>query len=154
MLRANLEALARRDPELVQRIGWPVESDHVALDESGEVHYRLQQSRYRLSLTDDAIARALPPEAPVNAEIFVFGIGLGEIVDALLAARSDVGVVAWERDPWLLRLALGQNEWTRGAGVGAAAPAPRLRPDRVRGDGRVDGAGLAGGALRGRVREP
>jgi spore maturation protein CgeB len=112
MLRANLEALTRRDPELVQRIGWPVESDHVVLDESGEVHYRLQQSRYRLSLDDDMIARALPPEAPANAEIFVFGVGLGEIVDALLSARADVGVVAWERDPWLLRLALGQNDWS------------------------------------------
>jgi spore maturation protein CgeB len=116
-----LEALARRDPELAQRIGWPVESDHVVLDESGDVHYRLQQSRYRLSLADDAIARALPPEAPANAEIFVFGIGLGEIVDALLAARTDVGVVAWERDPWLLRLALGQNDWS------AALASGRLR---------------------------
>jgi len=121
MLRPNLEALARRDPELVQRIGWPVESDHVVLDESGEVHYRLQQSRYRLSLADHAIARALPPEAPAHAEIFVFGVGLGELVDALLAARSDVRVVAWERDPWLLRLALGQNEWS------AALASGRLR---------------------------
>ena len=41
MLRPNLEALARRGPELVQRIGWPVESDHVVLEESGEVVYRL-----------------------------------------------------------------------------------------------------------------
>ena len=121
MLRANLEALARRDPELVQRIGWPVESDHVVLDESGDVHYRLQQSRYRLSLADDAVARALPPEAPAHAQVFVFGIGLGEMVDALLSARADVGVVAWERDPWLLRLALGQNDWS------AALASGRLR---------------------------
>lgn len=121
MLRANLEALARRDPELVQRMGWPVESDHVVLDESGEVHYRLQQSRYRLSLTEDAVARALPPEAPANAEVLVFGIGLGEIVDALLAARPDIGVVAWDRDPWILRLALGQNDWS------AALASGRLR---------------------------
>ena len=121
MLRANLEALARRDPELVQRIGWPVENDHVVLDDSGEVHYRLQQSRYRLSLAEDAVARALPPEAPANAEIFVFGVGLGEVVDALLAARPDVGVVAWDRDPWILRLALGQNDWS------AALASGRLR---------------------------
>ncbi len=66
-------------------------------------------------------SRALPPEAPANAEIFVFGVGLGEIVDALLAARTDVGVVAWERDPWLLRLALGQNDWS------AALASGRLR---------------------------
>ena len=33
----------------------------------------------------------------------------------------DVGVVAWERDPWLLRLALGQNDWS------AALASGRLR---------------------------
>ena len=126
MLRANLEALAQRDPELVQRIGWPVESDHVVLDESGDVHYRLQQSRYRLSLADDAIARALPTEAPANAEIFVFGIGLGEIVDALLAARTDVGVVAWERDPgscaWRWARTTGRRRWRRGGCGCCSAP--------------------------------
>ncbi len=53
--------------------------------------------------------------------MFVFGVGLGEIVDALLAARPDVGVVAWDRDPWLLRLALGQNDWS------AALASGRLR---------------------------
>ena len=64
MLRPNLEALARRDPELVQRIGWPVESDHVVLEESGEVVYRLHQGRYRLNLSDEAVTRALPAAAP------------------------------------------------------------------------------------------
>src|SRR6266700_620176 len=125
MLRPNLEALARRAPELVQRIGWPVESDHVVLDDSGDVIYRLHQGRYRLNLNDDVVARALPREAPDGAEILVFGIGLGEPVDALLAqtasARPDLRVVAWERDPWLLRLALGQNDWA------AALASGRLR---------------------------
>jgi len=125
MLRANLEALARREPELAQRIGWPVESDHVVLEESGDVIYRLHQGRYRLNLSDDAVARTLPPEAPEGAQLVVFGVGLGESVDAVLAltaaARSDLRVVAWERDPWLLRLALAQNDWT------AAIAAGRLR---------------------------
>src|ERR1044071_590428 len=110
MLRPNLEALARRAPELAQRIGWPVESDHVVLEESGDVTYRLHQGRYRLNLSDEVVARALPREAAEGAEIFVFGVGLGEPIDALLAligsARPDLRVVAWERDPWLLRLAL------------------------------------------------
>jgi spore maturation protein CgeB len=124
MLRPNLEALARRDPELVQRIGWPVESDHVVMDDSGEIIYRLQQGRYRLSLSEDAVRRSLPAGAPEGAEIFVFGVGLGELIEAILspaAARPDLRVVAWERDPWLLRLALGQNDWT------AALASGRLR---------------------------
>lgn len=132
MLRPNLEALARRDPELVQRIGWPVESGHVVMDDSGEVIYRLHQGRYRLSLSEDAVRRSLPSSAPQGAEIFVFGVGLGELIEAILspaAARADLRVVAWERDPWLLRLALGQNDWT------AALASGRLRlllgPDLV-----------------------
>ena len=121
MLRQSLEALTRSDPELVQRICWPVESDHVLVDDSGEVHYRLNQGRYRLSLSDDAVARALPPGAPEGATLFVFGVGLGEPIDVILSARADLRVVAWERDPWLLRLALGQNDWS------AALASGRLR---------------------------
>jgi spore maturation protein CgeB len=121
MLRPNLEALARRDPELARRIGWPVESDHVVLEESGEVIYRLHQGRYRLNLSDEMVARALPDGAPDGAEIFVFGVGLGETIETILTARPDLRVVAWERDPWLLRLALAQNDWS------AALTAGRLR---------------------------
>ena len=121
MLRPNLEALSRRDPELVQRICWPVESDHVVIEENGDVIYKLHQGRYRLSLTADAVARSLPSEAPLGAEIFVFGVGLGEPIEAILSSRPDLRVVAWDRDPWLVRLALGQNDWT------AALASGRLR---------------------------
>ena len=119
MLRQNLQALAARDPEFYERICWPVENDHVLHDDSGDVHYRIGDGRYRLSLAADAdadtIARALAPAAavPAGTTIFVFGVGLGELVDALLAARPDVAVVAWDRDPWLMRLALGAHDWSR-----------------------------------------
>ncbi|HET6148662.1 MAG TPA: glycosyltransferase [Polyangia bacterium] len=143
MLRPNLEALARRDPELVQRIGWPVESDHVVLDDSGEVVYRLHQGRYRLSLSEEAVARALPPAAPEGSEIFVFGVGLGETIDAVLTlaapARPDLRVVAWERDPWLLRLALARNDWA------AALASGRLR--LLLGSDLVEAAVATGGRV-------
>jgi Glycosyl transferases group 1/DUF based on E. rectale Gene description (DUF3880) len=143
MLRPNLEALARRDPELVQRIGWPVESDHVVLEDSGEVIYRLHQGRYRLNLSDEAVTRALPAAAPEGSEILVFGVGLGEPIEALLAltltARPDLRVVAWERDPWLLRLALGQNDWA------AALASGRLR--LLLGSDLVEAAVATGGRL-------
>ena len=122
MLRQSLEILTRSDPELVQRICWPVESDHVVMDDdTGEVDYRLNQGRYRLSLADDAVARSLPAGAPEGAGMLVFGVGLGEQVDAILSARPDLRLVAWDRDPWLLRLALGRNDWS------AALASGRLR---------------------------
>jgi hypothetical protein len=111
MLRQSLEALQARDPELVERICWPVESDHVVLDASGEVQYRLNQGRYVLSLSPESVERSLQG-LPPGGEILVFGIGLGEQVDALLQLRPHASVVAWERDPWLLRLALGRYDWS------------------------------------------
>jgi spore maturation protein CgeB len=114
MLRQSLEALGRRDPELCERICWPVESDHVVLEESGDVTYRLHQGRYRLSLDPDAVDSALPAADPAPRTIFVFGVGLGEQVDALLSStHPETAIVAWERDPWLVRLALGRNDWSR-----------------------------------------
>src|SRR6185369_11839777 len=120
MLRQNLEALAARDPELYQRLCWPVESDHVVHEDGGEVLYRIADGRYRLSLAPEAVERAVAAAAgaPARATVFVFGVGLGELVDALLAARPDVAVVAWERDPWLVRLALGAHDWSRELGSG------------------------------------
>ncbi|HEY2899317.1 MAG TPA: hypothetical protein VGL59_01990, partial [Polyangia bacterium] len=52
MLRANLEALGRRDPDLVARIGWPVDDRHVTTDADGTLWYQLHQTRHRLALGD------------------------------------------------------------------------------------------------------
>ena len=142
MLRHSLEVLARRDPELVERIGWPVDSNHVVVEDSGEVQYRLHGSRYRLSLAPEIVDQSLTRASPAG-DIFVFGVGLGEQVDALLTVRPDAVVTAWERDPWLLRLALGRNDWSAALGAGrlnlmlgsdlvAAAAAGRIGVQRGR----------------------
>ncbi|HET6284934.1 MAG TPA: glycosyltransferase [Polyangia bacterium] len=142
MLRHSLEVLARRDPELVERIGWPVDGNHIIVEDSGEVQYRLHGSRFRLSLAPESVDQSLT-RAPPAGEIFVFGIGLGEQVDALLTVRPDVVVTAWERDPWLLRLALGRNDWSAALATGrlnlmlgsdlvAAAASGRIGAERGR----------------------
>jgi spore maturation protein CgeB len=111
MLRANLEVLARRDPELVTRIGWPVDNRHVTSDPGGALLYQVQQTRHWLSLTPEAVAAALGT-APVEGALFVFGVGSGELVEALRLARPMATITAWDRDPWLLRLALQRHDWT------------------------------------------
>ncbi|MEA2700819.1 MAG: spore maturation protein CgeB, partial [Myxococcales bacterium] len=111
MLRANLEALARRDPELVTRIGWPVDNRQVTSDAGGALLYQVQQTRHRLTLTPETVAAALAP-APTEGELFVFGVGSGELVEALRLARPKANITAWDRDPWLLRLALQRHDWT------------------------------------------
>lgn len=96
LLAGNLRALRSVDRGLAERLTWPVCGDHVTWDATGRWMYRLHAER-------------LPLEAPVPAPLpegplLVLGIGRGEVVDAALAAGRRV--VAWERDPWLLRLFL------------------------------------------------
>jgi len=116
-LRANLEALARVDPELVARLGWPVDDRHVTSDAAGALHYQVQQTRHRLEPGPDALAGAIAA-APDGGALFAFGVGGGELIAALLAARPGATVTAWDRDPWLLRLALQRHDWTQAIAAG------------------------------------
>ncbi|NNL67430.1 MAG: glycosyltransferase, partial [Myxococcales bacterium] len=45
-------------------------------------------------------------EAP---RVVLFGLGLGELAEALLCAAPERRVVAWDRDPWLMRQALARR---------------------------------------------
>jgi spore maturation protein CgeB len=110
MLRQNLQALARRDPALVDRLCWPVEGDHVQGGDGGQLWYHLQQTRLPLAPTTEQVNAALGA-APGAGELFVFGIGDGALIQALLAARPNTRLTAWDRDPWLLRLALDRHDW-------------------------------------------
>ena len=94
MLRHSLEVLARGDPEMVERLCWPVDGSHI-VEERGETIYRLHQGRYRLSQGADVVAAAVAATPLDATQIFVFGLGLGEQVDALLAARPQLTVTAW-----------------------------------------------------------
>ena len=119
-LRANREAVARVDPELAARIGWPVDDRHVTVDSAGALFYHVHQTRHRLEPGPEALAAAVGA-APVDGPVFLFGVGGGDLVSALLAARPGANITAWDRDPWLLRLALQRHDWS------AAIDGGRLR---------------------------
>ncbi|BDG08020.1 glycosyltransferase family protein [Anaeromyxobacter paludicola] len=103
-LEKNLLALAERDPELVVRLSWPAGSDHVVEGAEGP-EYVLGMQRFPLRVGPEAAA-GLARQA--GDEAFLFGLGLGELAAALLAGGRLV--VAWERDPWLMRLALSRHD--------------------------------------------
>lgn len=105
VFRANLQALSRRDPELARRLCLPVAGGHVEPDPPVYLHHR---TRYPLAV-DPAEAVAA---APRQGKLFLFGVGLGEILRAVLEARPEAEVLAWDRDPWLLRLALAGGDLT------------------------------------------
>jgi hypothetical protein len=111
-VRRNLAALSRRDPALAERITWPVDDAHVKRAPTAKgagIHYRLGRSWLPLAVEE--------PEAPLAIlgqpdQLLLFGVGLGEMVQAALARWPRATIVAWDRDPWLLRVALGAHDWS------------------------------------------
>jgi hypothetical protein len=102
-----LDAVEACRPELARRLRWPCEGGHVVEPRAGDpVEYRVQHERFRLSLEADDVLRALDPAGDAS-EVCVFGLGLGELANALL--RQGRRVLAWDRDPWLVRRALAHN---------------------------------------------
>lgn len=124
-LARNLAALERVDPELAERLRWPVDGSRVALAEDGSATYRLHRRRVRLDVAEpEAFARAalaaLSAER-AGRERLLLGVGTGELLLPLLADASSSGampvdgarLLAWDADPWHLRLALGRHDLAR-----------------------------------------
>ncbi len=106
---AALRAISARRPELAERLGWPCEGGHVVESPTGgPATYRVHRELFRLSLGEDEV-EARVATLRGEPEVFVFGLGLGELADALLREAPERRVVAWDRDPWLVRRALARR---------------------------------------------
>jgi spore maturation protein CgeB len=107
LLRKNLAALASRDPDLARRLHLPVGSAHVRLP-TPERPAALQVGRSWQPLGLDAsTCAALLAPLPAGMPALLFGVGLGELLAGAVARGP---VVAWDRDPWLLRSALAAHD--------------------------------------------
>jgi len=90
----NLAALRGAQPKLAERVALPVDGAHV---EPGPPARLLVHKAWVPLAPGDV-------EPPKAERLLVVGVGLGELVERALARSARV--VAWDRDPWLLRLAL------------------------------------------------
>jgi len=117
LFERNLDALREAQPELFERIHWPVAGDRLQRDGQGRwiLHYR--RMRLPLALDPEARRAALAPLA-AGRRALLFGLGLGELARALLEAEPARELVAWERDPWILRQALGLTDWSEAIRAG------------------------------------
>ena len=103
LLAKNLRSLARCDGRLAARLCLPSSSDHL-VGEPPQLHHH--RSVFSLVVSDKWLSQNL---TDVSGEVQVLGIGLGEVVDACL--RQGCTVMAWERDPALVRAALNRWDW-------------------------------------------
>ena len=111
-LEKNLAALREHDPLLAERVLWTVREATVDLGMENAAQARLQQAEHTLVVAGDELTRPVAA-LPEGDGVFVFGIGLGEQLAHLLLMRPRAQVLAWERDPALLRQALSERDFAR-----------------------------------------
>ncbi len=116
-LKANLQALVQAGPILAKRIALPVDSDHIEIPGDGTGAVLLHQTLIPFQLTDAEVGAAIGDSAD-GEDILLFGLGLGELLDALLERCPNSRIVAWDRDPWLLRQALIRRDYSDQIGSG------------------------------------
>lgn len=120
-LRKNLTALAMCLPTVCQRLCEGMESNHLHLHEtdSGDVTVSLipgdgvflHSEGDPVREAEEAVRTGLPTD---GRSILCLGVGLGYYLHALLRiANPCQPVIAYERDPWLLRLALSRFDFSR-----------------------------------------
>ena len=104
-LERNLLALERTHPKLAERLCWPLSTAHVHDYGDGRVDYKSHLSTLALDIPDQDLPPIDLSETP--KEVFLFGAGLGEQLDALLSdPYAPNRIHVWEDDPWLLRKTL------------------------------------------------
>ncbi|MFT5286756.1 MAG: hypothetical protein ACI8TQ_002928 [Planctomycetota bacterium] len=119
----NLRVLAEVQSKLAERLCWAVVGGHVEGQASGQSCYVHKNSRTTIDLerqSYEMLVQGALVSAGSNARVLAFGVGLGETVERLLQ-EPDSRVVAWDRDPWMMRAFLGRVD------VSSALRSGRLR---------------------------
>ena len=98
------------DPELAGRVALPVASEHI-VQHQGKSFLRVHRTLHPLALTPEQRSEA-SAGTDASDDVLVFGIGTGDLVDTALAGRQG-RVIAWDRDPWLLRKLLDRKDYRR-----------------------------------------
>ncbi len=146
-LARNLAALGERDGGLVRRLTWPVSEAHVRIEPGGAALLNWRRAWRRLDLEGEAQGGRIVQRASIPGTGGVLlGSGLGELVESALAESGDAPWIAWERDPWLVRLMLSRVDFSDELSSGRLTLA--LASDLVPLARSLAGGGLAAMELR------
>ena len=110
-LEKNLAAIGRDNENLFQRICLPVDGTHVHFLKNGEISYQINQTLFPFVLDKEELEET-SKDVNSSKDILLFGIGLGEQLDCLLKRFKKAGITVWDRDPWLIRLALMKRDFS------------------------------------------
>lgn len=114
VLKRNLASLQIAQPELHTRLHWSVSGEHVFVDTDGEWKYQIHDTKVALvPSVEDRRAALSGIAANPSGSVWLFGVGVGQLLAELLQASPAAKVTAWERDPWILRQALTEHDFTR-----------------------------------------
>jgi spore maturation protein CgeB len=110
-LKRNLNAIARKNKGLFERICWPVNSSHILFDENLIPNLKIQINYRALALSSEICDNVL---LPLNnpKTVFIMGIGNSELIDRTLSLYPQAKIYIWDRDPWLLRLFLMKKDYS------------------------------------------
>jgi len=112
-LAANLAALASVDQKLAARLALSVGSEHVECLRGGGLEMRWRGSNLGLELGTNAPGVWLREGREATAPGLILGVGCGEPIAAAMAREPGRTWIAWERDPWILRLFLMRIDVSR-----------------------------------------
>ncbi|MFT7670154.1 MAG: spore maturation protein CgeB [Planctomycetota bacterium] len=119
VLVKNLAALQLAQPELHERVHWPVGGGHLKISPEGNWMYQLRGESVPFGLDNQALAESLESaNLATTNKLFLFGLGLGEQLEALLKRVPAFQVTAWDRDPWVLRQVLCLHDWSEAIAEG------------------------------------
>ncbi|MEJ5349308.1 MAG: glycosyltransferase [Desulfosoma sp.] len=120
LLQRNLKALAFQNPSLALRLCEPVGSDHIELfpSPSGELTARFTRLNIPVQCLENPVKSAEKAVEEFVAQerwnVFCFGVGLGyELALLLKKIPRERRIVAYEQDPWLLRMCLSLHDFSR-----------------------------------------
>ena len=125
-LEQNLVTLSVTRPNLTQRLSGPMRTDHVRFEHADHALILLNDNWEQLSVSE-ATCRTALPSARVQ-RLFICGVGLGELLKTALDDEIASTIIAWERDPYLLQLALGRARLHRSHTDRTSAAGPGRRP--------------------------
>ena len=110
-LDKNLAAIGRNNENLFQRICLPVDGTHVHFLKNGEIRYQMHQTLFPFVMDKEELEET-SKDVNSSKDILLFGIGLGEQLDYLLKLFKKARIIIWDRDPWLIRLALMKRDFS------------------------------------------